>query len=159
MPLLPILAFILHPFFLSSYSAGQKIADGDAISLIRRDRNCRIRDDLDAAPEGTRNIILDARGSAAFDFTDVPPAQGYKLCVCPAAAITTENGIKSCPDGVAATDETQITVQDTMSGINFKGIVAGSSVRHCFLCACPLFVTLVAAARTNCRVPTPIESS
>ena len=114
---------------MCSYRGQQEIQAGDAISIVRGDESCRLREHLDGAPAGVSNVILDASGRAFFDFTDVPPSVGYQLCVCPGTAMVYEaDGVRACPDDVALRQDESFTVQSTIQGINFKGLIGGTLV-------------------------------
>jgi hypothetical protein len=116
-----------------SHRGGAELLAGDAISIIRGDESCRQRVHLDGAPVGVSNVILDAQKQAFFDFSDLPPQTGYKLCVCPASVMIEEGGARICPDDVGFEEETRVDVQDLMTGINLKGTVAGTMVCSVFL--------------------------
>lgn len=101
---------------------------GDAVSIIRGDQSCKQRSHLDGTAEGVSNVVLNAQKRAYFDFSELPPQTGYKLCVCTASVMIEEGGKKICPDDVGIEEETRVDVQDMITGINFKDIVAATMV-------------------------------
>lgn len=123
-----LLAPVAYFRIFSSHRGGEELLAGDAISIIRGDRSCKQRAHLDGTPAGVSNVILDAQKRAFFDFSELPPQTGYILCVCPASVMIEESGARICPDDVGFEEETTVDVQDLMTGINFKGTVAGTMV-------------------------------
>ena len=123
----------IRPCLLPSSAArshrGQSpVQKGDAVSIIAGDKNCRLRSDLDKTPPGVSNILLDAHMRAVFDFSEINPAAGYKLCVCPASVVEARADGHHCPDDSAFEEDIQFSVQNLMQGLDFKGATAGTSV-------------------------------
>lgn len=117
---------------------GQKpVQEGDAVSIIAGDKNCRLREHLDQTPQGVSNIPLDAQRRAVFDFSEMVAAAGYKLCVCPTSGVVAEGDGPHCPDDVAFEEDIRISVQKLLQGLDLKGLISGTSVRKTFLARKP----------------------
>jgi hypothetical protein len=111
-----------------SHRGQAPVQKGDAVSIIAGDKNCRLRSDLDQAPPGVSNILLDAQMRAVFDFSEILPAVGYILCLCPASLVEAGADGHHCPDDSAFEEDIQFSVQNLMQGLDFKGAIAGTSV-------------------------------
>ena len=111
-----------------SHRGQAPVQQGDAVSIIAGNKNCRLRSDLDQTPPGVSNILLDAHMRAVFDFSEIKPSAGYKLCVCPASAVEVGADGHHCPDDSSFEEDIQFSVQNLMQGLDLKGVTAGTSV-------------------------------
>ena len=70
-------------------------------------------------------VIVQQSLSAVFDFSEVPPREGYLLCICPGQKVLD----KKCPDDAASTAEVTFQVQDDFKGLEaYRGYVSASQV-------------------------------
>jgi hypothetical protein len=95
------------------------------MTIMEGSKKCYSSSDIDTAKEGVKMVIVEQSLSAVFDFSEVPPREGYLLCICPGQKVLD----KKCPDDAASTAEVTFQVQDDFKGLEaYPGWVSASQV-------------------------------
>jgi hypothetical protein len=102
------------------------------MTIMEGSKKCDSSSDIDTAKEGVKMVIVEQSLSAVFDFSEVPPREGYLLCICPGQKVLScayAPDKRCCPDDTASTAEVTFQVQDDLKGLEaYPGWVSASQV-------------------------------